>query len=174
MTKQKLNEVSIITELGNNDYIPVILSDGSIGRILKSKLLLFTGAETSIVKTAELGWYRIATCSMNAYISSGIFNIGNIFNNSVSGSVCFYLSGSGYGNRSVNIIGKNEPSLISKVRFIYKKSTAEPLFVDIYYKTSSRNDVNVSLSSALNIRLQTPQAVSEEIPSDYSIEEFVL
>lgn len=179
----KLNEVTAVQVMKDTDYALLTLGDGSVARIDRQNLasqlateMPFSGSEVSSGRMNN-GWYRIATTDTtnNAVIVSGLFNIGNSYGTTTPGSVLFYLSGSGYVNRGANMIGKFG-SLITKVRFVYKASNKDPLFIDVYYNNGNKgsNVMHLTVSNAQNIRLQTPELVSDTPPSDYLTDKFVL
>lgn len=116
-------------------------------------------------------WYRIAIGRDGSYPCSGIFNIGNRYNNNGPRIILFHSFAEGYGNNSVIAKLASSPvPPVSKVRVLFGKS---PLvsYLDIYVSTNLENDFYISASCLMNLKLQKPEEVSETIPEGYSVKE---
>lgn len=116
-------------------------------------------------------WYRIAIGRNGSYPCSGIFNIGNRYNNNSSRIILFYSFAEGYGNNSVIAKLASSPVLpVSKVRVLFGKSPLAS-YLDIYVSTNLENDFYISASCLMNFQLQAPEEVSGDIPEGYSVKE---
>lgn len=116
-------------------------------------------------------WYRIAVGRDGSYPCSGIFNIGNRFNNYNPCTVLFYSFAEGYSSRS--FIAKLASSSILSVSKARVLSGKVPLvsYLDIYISASLENSFYISASCLMNFKLQTPEEVGETIPEGYSVKE---
>jgi hypothetical protein len=160
----------------NYEYVRGLDASGNSIRIKKSDLLAsipFSGSEIKVSSIETPGWIRVAQGLRNNYIFGGIINIGNIFINSYPSSAAFYFAGSGYGVRNVITIGK-AGGLFTKVRIVYIPNVSDAIYLDVFYASSVKNDIVVSLSSSLYARLTDIQHVEETIPEGYSELVFVL
>lgn len=116
-------------------------------------------------------WYRIAIGKDGSHPCSGIFNIGNRFNNNSPRIILFYSFAEGYGNSSVIAKLASSPvPPVSKVRVLFGKSTLVS-YLDIYVSTNLENDFYISASCLMNFQLQAPEEVSGDIPEGYSVKE---
>lgn len=116
-------------------------------------------------------WYRIAIGRDGAYPSSGIFNIGNMYNNAHPTAVLFYAFASGYNNQSfISKLASSDVVYASKARVVYGNSSLVS-YLDIYIIGSIHNDFYISASCLMNLKLQKPEEVSEAIPEGYSVKE---
>ncbi len=114
-------------------------------------------------------WYRIAIGRDGTFPSSGIFNIGNRYNNAHPTAVLFYAFASCYDNQSfVSKLASSNVVYVSKARILFG---ASPLvsYLDIYTSGIVQNDFYISASCLMNFKLQTPEEVSETIPKGYSV-----
>jgi hypothetical protein len=167
---------NLLNSSSSYEYVRGLDASGNSIRIGKSALLAsipFSGSETKEGGINQLGWIRVAQGLRNNYIFGGIINIGNEYNNYLPNSAAFYFSGNGYGARNVAMIGKTG-NLFTKVRIVYIPDSAKEIYLDVFYSSSTDNDIIVSLSSSLNARLIDIQHVEETIPAGYSEEVFVL
>ena len=116
-------------------------------------------------------WYRIAIGRDGSYPCSGIFNIGNRFNNNSPRTVLFYSLAEGYGNASfIAKLASTVVPPVSKVRVLFGKAPLES-YLDIYINTNLENSFYISASCLMNFELQTPEEVGEAIPEGYSVKE---
>lgn len=116
-------------------------------------------------------WYRIAVGRDGSYPCSGIFNIGNRFNNYNPCTVLFYSFAEGYASRSfIAKLASSSMLSVSKARVLSGKV---PLvsYLDIYISASIENSFYISASCLMNFKLQTPEEVDEAIPEGYSVKE---
>ena len=116
-------------------------------------------------------WYRIAIGRDGTFHSSGIFNIGNRYNNAHPTAVLFYAFASGYNSQSfISKLASSDAVYASKARVVYGGS---PLisYLDIYIIGIVQNDFYISAACLMNFNLQTPEEVDEAIPEGYSVKE---
>lgn len=116
-------------------------------------------------------WYRIAVGRDGSYPCSGIFNIGNRFNNHTPCTVLFYSFAEGYASRSfIAKLASSSILSVSKARVLSGKT---PLisYLDIYVIGNIQNEFYISASCLMNFELQTPEEVGETIPEGYSVKE---
>ena len=116
-------------------------------------------------------WYRIAVGRDGSYPCSGIFNIGNRFNNHNPCTVLFYSFVEGYSSRSfIAKLASSSILSVSKARVLYGEN---PLisYLDIYVIGNIQNEFYISAACLMNFNLQTPKEVDEAIPEGYSVKE---
>lgn len=116
-------------------------------------------------------WYRIAVGRDGSYPCSGIFNIGNRFNNHNPCTVLFYSFVEGYSSRSfIAKLASSSILSVSKARVLFGKV---PLisYLDIYVIGNIQNEFYISASCLMNFKLQTPEEVDKAIPEGYSVKE---
>jgi len=172
----KINETISVSQLDDNEYISVVLSDGTLGKIRKVDLIPYTGSEYKSERWIERGWHRIIVGLNNNLANSAILNIANDYGSVTQSFSCFYISGGGYSRRMVAKIG-GDGTIFPKVRFVYKKSSSTVVYIDIMYNTVisvNNNTVRIALSSALGLHLTTLSDTIAEIPEGYIVEEFEL
>ena len=165
--EDQMNSVSSV------DYVRALKGKNSVliapGNLPHPK----TGGE--YIETSALSnkkWYRIATGRDGSFPCSGIFNIGNRFNNNNPKTVLFYSFAEGYKESSfTEKLASSDVSPVSKVRVLSGKS---PLvsYLDIYISTNLENNFFISASCLINFHLQTPEEVIGAIPEGYSVNEF--
>lgn len=116
-------------------------------------------------------WYRIAIGRDGTYPCSGIFNIGNRYNNAYPTAVLFYVFASGYYDKSfISKLASSDVVYINKARVLYGEN---PLisYLDIYVIGNIQNEFYISASCLMNFKLQTPEEVGKTIPEGYSVKE---
>lgn len=119
-------------------------------------------------------WYRIAIGGNGSASSSAIINIGKFYNNGFPASQLFYVSADAYSNGQtvIQLAKGGGPNPIGKVRIVYKASTKERSFLDIYIASLKSNDFHISYSNNVYFSFQKPEEVSADIPEGYSVKEF--
>ena len=169
----KINEAAIVANLADSEFINVVLSDGTLGKIKKVNLIPYTGSEQTSKRWINEGWHRILIGGTNNLVNSAIVNIANSYGSVRQSYSCFYLGGGGYENRMVSKIG-GDGTIFPKVRLLYKSSTSSIFYVDILYNTSTNNYVMIAISNALGIHLSDMNDTIVDIPEGYSVQEFEL
>ena len=153
-----------------------MLSDGTLGKIRKKDLMPYSGSEYRFSRWIEKGWHRIIIGQNNNLANSGIINIANDYGSISQSFSCFYIGGGGYSRRIVSKIG-GDGTTFPKVRFVYKSSTSEVSYIDIFYNntvSANDNNVRIALSSALGLHLTSLIDTIAVIPEGYSVQEFEL
>ena len=170
MTGQDIKE-NEMTSVGSVDYVRGLKGKDSV--LIRPGDLPHPNTGSGIVTGALSNgkWYRIAIGRNGSYPCSGIFNIGNRYNNNSPKTVLFYSFASGYSNSSFTVkLASSDASPVSKVRILSGKI---PLisYLDIYINTALENDFYILAACLMNFNLQTPEEVNNVIPEGYSVTE---
>ena len=170
MAEQDIKE-NKMTSVSSVDYVRGLKGKDSV--LIKPGDLPHPNTGSGYTKAALSNgkWYRIARGVSGDQPSSGIFNIGNRYNNAHPTAVLFYAFASGYNSQSfISKLASSDAVYASKARVVYGGS---PLisYLDIYIIGIVQNDFYISAACLMNFNLQTPEEVDEAIPEGYSVKE---
>jgi hypothetical protein len=166
--KVKENEM---TSVDSVDYLRGLKDEDSV-LISPRNFLPNTGGGCTEADLSNGKWYRIAIGYPGNAVSSGLFNIGNLFVNEPPRAILFYAFTEGYNNGTfITKIAASNSLPISKARLLHARSTTERSYLDVYIQTSGINTYKISAATLINFKLQTPEEVSEDIPKGYAVDE---
>jgi len=171
MAEQDIREDQM-TSVSSVDYVRGLKGKDSV--LIKPDYLPHpnTGGGVVSADLQRVKWYRIAIGYPGNAASSGLFNIGNLYQNESPRAILFYAFAEGYENGAfVTKVASSSIVPISKARVLYAKSTTERSFLDIYVRLYGLNKFVISAAALINFKLQTPEEVSETIPEGYSVKE---
>ena len=155
----------------------VVGMSGNDGKLIDPDNLPYpdNGCDTTSRNMIKGKWYRIAIGAPGSMSSTGIFNIGTMYNNNTCQQVTFIAFCAGFS--SVPYVSKlcaSSTIPIPKVRFLYKDSTEGVCYMDIFANLSGTNKHTIAASSLIGFKLQQPVEVSDTPDEGYICKEFSL
>lgn len=166
---RKENEMAVVTSV---DYLRGLKGKDSVLLTPANLPYPYTGCSSIRGDVVNGKWYRIAIGYVGSSPSTGIFNIGNDYNNEAPGNVLFHAFAEGFNNGSViTKIASSSLLPISKVRVVFAPSISLISFLDIFVRLGGTNSLYVSASSLIGFKLQIPEEVSVSIPEGYNVKE---
>ena len=150
---------------------------GNDGKLIDPDNLPYpnNGCGISSREMERMKWYRIAIGGSGSMPSTGIFNIGTIYNNNPCQQVTFIAFCAGFS--SVPYVSKlcaSSTIPIPKVRLLYKDSTESVCYMDIFVNLNGINKYTIAASSLIGFKLQQPVEVSDTPDEGYICKEFSL
>ena len=162
-----------LSELPDGNASKIVGSNGVNGVLTTPAAISKSGGCEVLRANMEGGnWYRIAIGDKGSVTSSGVFSIGNQFNNDTSSSILFHAFATGYGGfSSITKIVPPTKSPITKARVLFKGSTTDVSYLEVFISLTGINNVYISASCLIGFELSFPTKVSADIPEGYSAKE---